>query len=79
MDPFYSQLIVVITLLILAAMLTVITFDTWQTVLLMILFLIGMNYLIILTLDRLTTINYGSISEGLLPKVRMQRCLNMNG
>lgn len=64
MDPFYSQLIVVITLLILAAMLTVITFDTWQTVLLMILFLIGMNYLIILTLDRLTTINYGSISEG---------------
>jgi SAM-dependent methyltransferase len=51
-------------LIIIAALFTVITFDTWQTVLLLILFLIGMNYLIILSLDRLTTINYGSISEG---------------
>jgi SAM-dependent methyltransferase len=64
MDPFYSQLLVTVTLIIIAVLFTVITFDTWQTVLLMILFLIGMNYLIILTLDRLTTINYGSISEG---------------
>jgi SAM-dependent methyltransferase/general stress protein CsbA len=64
MDPFYSQLLVTITLIILAVLFTVIAFDTWQTVLLMILFLIGMNYLIILSLDRLTTINYGSISEG---------------
>ena len=64
MDPFYSQLLVTATLIIIAALFTVITFDTWQTVLLLILFLIGMNYLIILSLDRLTTINYGSISEG---------------
>lgn len=64
MDPFYSQLLVTATLIIIAALFTVIAFDTWQTVLLMILFLIGMNYLIILSLDRLTTINYGSISEG---------------
>ena len=64
MDPFYSQLIVTATLIIMATLFTVITFDTWQTVLLMILFLIGVNYLIILSLDRLTTINYGSISEG---------------
>jgi len=64
MDPFYSQLLVTATLIMIAALFTVITFDTWQTVLLLILFLIGMNYLIILSLDRLTTINYGSISEG---------------
>jgi SAM-dependent methyltransferase len=64
MDLFYSQLIVVVTLLIIAAFFTVFTFDTWQTLLLMSLFLIGVNYLIILTLDRLTTINYGSIKEG---------------
>jgi SAM-dependent methyltransferase len=64
MDPFYSQLLVTATLIIIAVLFTVITFDTWQTVLLTILFLIGVNYLIILTLDRLTTINYGSISEG---------------
>ena len=64
MDPFYSQLLVTATLITIAALFTVIAFDTWQTVLLTILFLIGMNYLIILSLDRLTTINYGSISEG---------------
>jgi SAM-dependent methyltransferase len=64
MEPFYSQLLVTMTLIIIAALFTVVVFDTWQTVLLMILFLIGMNYLIILTMDRLTTINYGSISEG---------------
>jgi len=64
MEPFYSQLIVVVTLIMIVGLGTVITFDTWQTVLLMILFLIGMNYLLILSLDRLTTINYGSIKEG---------------
>ena len=64
MDPFYSQLLVTATLIIIASLFTVITFDTWQMVLLTILFLIGVNYLIILTLDRLTTINYGSIREG---------------
>jgi SAM-dependent methyltransferase len=64
MDPFYSQLLVTATLITIAALFTVIAFDTWQTVLLTILFLVGMNYLIILSLDRLTTINYGSISEG---------------
>lgn len=64
MDPFYSQLLVTATLIMIAVLFTVIAFDTWQTVLLTILFLIGMNYLIILSLDRLTTINYGSISEG---------------
>jgi SAM-dependent methyltransferase len=64
MDPFYSQLLVTATLIMIAALFTVIAFDTWQTVLLTILFLIGMNYLIILSLDRLTMINYGSISEG---------------
>lgn len=66
MDPFYSQLIVTATLIMIAALFTVITFDTWQTVLLLILFLIGVNYLIILTLDRLTTVNYGSIREGFI-------------
>jgi SAM-dependent methyltransferase/general stress protein CsbA len=64
MDPFYSQLIVVATLIMIVALFTVITFDTWQTTLLVILFLIGVNYLILLTLDRLTTVQYGSIKEG---------------
>ena len=64
MDLVYSQLIVVATLLMMGALFTVATFDTWQTVLMIILFLIGVQYLMVLTLDRLTTVNYGSISEG---------------
>jgi uncharacterized membrane protein YjjP (DUF1212 family) len=39
MDPFYSQLLVTATLIMIAALFTVIAFDTWQTVLLTILFL----------------------------------------
>ena len=72
MDPFYSQLLVTTTLIMIAVLFTVIAFDTWQTVLLTILFLIGMNYLIILSLDRLTTINYGSISEGFVTQEKSE-------
>ena len=68
MDLVYSQLIVVATLLMMGALFTVATFDTWQTVLMIILFLIGVQYLMVLTLDRLTTVNYGSISEGFVSK-----------
>ena len=40
MDLVYSQLIVVATLLMMGALFTVATFDTWQTVLMIILFII---------------------------------------
>ena len=63
----YQKLLVYATILILVAMLTLVTFDTWQTVLLTTLLLIAIHYVIILTMDRLSpTLNYGAISEGFI-------------
>jgi SAM-dependent methyltransferase len=76
MDLIYSQLIVVATLLMMGALFTVATFDTWQTVLMIILFLIGVQYLMVLTLDRLTTVNYGSISEGFVTSKESESALS---
>ena len=59
-----EKLILYATFIILGVMLTLFTFDTWQTVLLVSLLLIGVNYLVILSMDKLTDINYLSIKEG---------------
>ena len=60
----YKKLVIYATIIILAALITLFTFDTWQTVLLTSLLLISLSYLTILSMDRLTTINYGTIREG---------------
>jgi SAM-dependent methyltransferase len=59
-----KKVLIYLTIIILASLLTVFTFDTWQTVSIVALILIGLSYLFILGLDRLTTYNYGKISEG---------------
>jgi SAM-dependent methyltransferase len=64
MEEGYQKTVVYATILILAAMITLFTFDTWQTILLVSLFLIGINYVIILSMDRLTTTNVMNVSEG---------------
>lgn len=64
MEEIHQKIIVYAAILMLAMLITVFTFDTWQTVLLVTLLLISIHYLIILTMDKMTTINYGSISEG---------------
>jgi SAM-dependent methyltransferase/uncharacterized membrane protein len=64
MEEIHQKIIVYAAILMLAMLITVFTFDTWQTVLLVTLLLISVHYLIILTMDKMTTINYGSIREG---------------
>ncbi len=59
-----EKLILYATFIILGVLLTLFTFDTWQTVLLVSLLLIGVNYLVILSMDKLTDINYLTIKEG---------------
>jgi SAM-dependent methyltransferase len=59
-----KKILVYFTIIILASLLTVFTFDTWQTTCVILLILIGISYLFILGLDRLTTLQYGKISEG---------------
>ena len=56
--------IVVFTVLLLSAMVTVCTFDTWQTALLVTLLMIVTSYVMIFSMDHLTSWNMGSIHEG---------------
>jgi SAM-dependent methyltransferase len=64
MDGFYQKLLIYATIIIIACLLTVFTFDSWQTFAFVALILTSLSYLSILTLDRLTTVNYGIIKEG---------------
>ena len=59
-----KEYIVYITIVIIAAMITLITFDSYQTVMLFTLLLICMSYLFILGIDTLSTLNCGTIKEG---------------
>ena len=60
----YQKILIYIVIIILASLLTIFTFDTWQTMGLVILLLISLSYLFILALDKLTTVNYLGIKEG---------------
>jgi SAM-dependent methyltransferase/uncharacterized membrane protein len=53
MDELQQKIIVYLTLFILAGLLTLFTFDTWDTVLIVSLILIGISYVSILTTERL--------------------------
>ena len=64
MEGFFQKIVVYATIVIIAAFLTLCTFDTWQTVLLVALLLIVVNYVIIMAMDKLTTIDVSTISEG---------------
>lgn len=64
MDTKYQKLIVYAVIIILASLITVFTFDTWQTTLFVALLLITVSYIFILSVDRLTTLNLGKIHEG---------------
>jgi len=59
-----KEYIVYITIVIIAAMITLITFDSYQTVMLFTLLLICISYLFILGIDTLSTLNCGTIKEG---------------
>lgn len=64
MDGFYQKLLIYVVIIILGCLLTTLTFDTWQTGILIVLLLISISYLFILGLDRLTTLNYLNVKEG---------------
>ena len=64
MEGFYQKLIVYITIIVLACLITVFTFDSWQNILLVSFLLIITSYVFILAIDKLSTINCISIKEG---------------
>jgi SAM-dependent methyltransferase len=64
MEGFYQKLLVYAVIIILASLLTLYTFDRWRTALMILVLLTCISYIVILALDRLTTVNYGKIHEG---------------
>lgn len=64
MEGVLHKLIIYAGIIILACFLTLFTFDTWQSVLLITLVLVVVNYLIILFMDKLTTLDYYTVKEG---------------
>jgi SAM-dependent methyltransferase len=58
------NLVVYATIILLGALITLFTFDNIQTVLLVSLLIIGVVYLVVLSMDRLTTLNVLTIREG---------------
>ena len=64
MEGFYKKFLIYITILILASMITLFTFDSYQTVMIISLLLICISYIFILGIDKLSVINCGSIKEG---------------
>ena len=58
------NLIVYATIILLGALITLFTFDNIQTVLLVSVLIIGVVYLVVLSMDRLTTLSVLTIREG---------------
>ena len=64
MEEFYKKLAVFTTILVLSIMITLFTFDSWDTIMIVTLLIICISYIFILSIDKLTTINCGNIKEG---------------
>lgn len=66
MEGVLHKLLIFAAIIVLACFFTLFTFDTWQSVLLVILILVVVNYLGILFLDKLTTLDYYTVKEGFI-------------
>lgn len=64
MEGFYKKFLIYVTILILASMITLFTFDSCQTIIIVTFLLIFISYTFILAIDRLSTVNCGNIKEG---------------
>jgi SAM-dependent methyltransferase len=64
MEGFYQKLLIYVIIIILACLITIFTFDTWETIVLVAFLLMSISYVFILALDKLTTLNCGKIKEG---------------
>jgi SAM-dependent methyltransferase len=66
MDINYQKILIYIVIIILACLLTVFTFDTWQTVVLVTVLLMTISALFVFSIDKLTTYNVTNIKEGFI-------------
>jgi hypothetical protein len=64
MEEWYQKGFIYAFIIVVGSLLTVATFDTWQTVLLICLLLISMSYVFVLGIDKLSVQSVGNIEEG---------------
>jgi SAM-dependent methyltransferase len=64
MEEWYQKALIYAFIIVIGSLLTVATFDTWQTVLMVCLLLISMSYLFVLGIDKLSVYSVGDIKEG---------------
>ena len=64
MESSYQKLLIYAFMIIIGSLLTVATFDTWQTVLMISLLLISVSYLFILGVDKLSIQTTDNVMEG---------------
>ena len=63
-DLYYQKILVYAVIIILACLITLFTFDTWETMALVCFLLIAISYIFVLAIDKLTPLNYSTIKEG---------------
>ena len=68
MDEWYQKGLIYAFIIVIGSLLTVATFDTWQTVLMVCLLLISMSYIVVLGIDKLSIQSVGDIKEGFTSK-----------
>ena len=66
LNLFYQKLLIYVVIIIIACLITLFTFDTWETCGLVCVLLICLSYIFVLALDKLTPLNYGTIQEGFI-------------
>jgi SAM-dependent methyltransferase len=64
MEGFYQKLLIYVVIIILGCLITLFTFDSWQTIMMVCLLLMSIGYVLILAIDNLTTLNCTNIKEG---------------
>lgn len=69
MEEMYTKCILCMTVLILAIMITLITFDTLYTAIAATCLLILVSYILILSIDKFTTVNCSTIHEGFVTNI----------
>ena len=65
-DWWGKRIILYVAIVVFAAMITLFTFDSWQTILLVTLLVTCVSYVIVLSIDKLTTKNIFTIHEGFI-------------
>ncbi len=66
MEGFYQKLLIYVVIIILACLITLFTFDSWETIIMVCFLLMSISYVFILAIDKLSTLNCTTVKEGFI-------------